>query len=406
MAATDIFWVGGAAAVAQVNNVTVASVAGGDDVLTITLSDDAGNTHDVTSTNPASVSAGVAALVAAAVAAKAAGNRPWTDVTATDADPAVTITADTAGKRFYVATTVSGGASLTDVATTANSGPSDLLCAENLSSEAVPAADDLLNFPSGASGSVLYGLTATTAYAGIVVEKGCALSMGHARQSLVVTLDHADSGSEVRLAGTGQKFLYFAGGGDPIYIDQSAGDTSGLPGTVIETAGAVDYDVYVNIGSGQTVGFAMTESQVMKIKTLTLAGGGKAVLGPGVTGDPDIEVVAGNLETYCGVGTVAFNGTTWTHYEGTLTQGDMKAGKSYVLSEDLAAGTVLNLYSPAWLIMGPRAGAITKIDVHGKNWCIYDLLGKITEYEMNQCSPADGRLYGPPNRQWTQATIS
>src|SRR3990167_4278089 len=118
-------WRGSATAVAQVDKFTPATVEV-NDIFTLTLTDDNGATVAIsftaTATTVANVTAGLTAAWNASTDPRAA------NITAADVTTYMTLTADTAGRPFSVAssTTDGGGAAtqtLTRAVTTASSGP-------------------------------------------------------------------------------------------------------------------------------------------------------------------------------------------------------------------------------------------------------------------------------------------
>lgn len=154
----DVRWIGGAAAVAQVDDFTPSDPAQ-NDVLTLTVTGENGDTNAVTFTVGATHT--VAAAIAGIVAAwNASTHYLCTPITASDnASTTVKLTADSAGVPFYVASTISAG-TFTRAATTANSGPYDFNTALNWSGGVVPgyAADEVI-YIEGAT--ILYGLDQT-----------------------------------------------------------------------------------------------------------------------------------------------------------------------------------------------------------------------------------------------------
>ena len=161
------YWLGTAAAVAQVDTFTPANVEE-DDVFTLTATAEDGTTtvaisFTATTNNVANVCTGLSA------AWNASTNPLCTAVTAADGVTELTLTADVAGVPFYVAssTTEGGGndtQTLTRAATTASSGPNDWGVAANWSASGVPEAADNVYFENSTV-SVSYGLYAQAAVA-------------------------------------------------------------------------------------------------------------------------------------------------------------------------------------------------------------------------------------------------
>lgn len=130
------YLLGTAVAVAQVSNATVGGTLAGE-TFTISVNGLVIASHTDTTTV-------IADTVAALVAAWNASTHPYaTGITATDASPAVVLTADTAGVLFIVTVNTPGGAATFTLTTpTASSGPRHADDATNWSLGAVPVATD------------------------------------------------------------------------------------------------------------------------------------------------------------------------------------------------------------------------------------------------------------------------
>ncbi len=158
-------WVGGATAVAQVDTLTVGGTIEADDVFTITVTGENGDTHEVEVTAGSTDADTVATTIAAAWNADT--HYLCTPVTAAavgGGSGELTLTADTAGMPFYVsvATTEAGGGAaddqtfeITSPQTTANAGPYDWNTAANWDTGTVPVGGDTV-YVEGAT--ILYGL--------------------------------------------------------------------------------------------------------------------------------------------------------------------------------------------------------------------------------------------------------
>lgn len=155
-------WLGNAAAVAQVDTLTVGGTIEADDVFKMTIN---GKTLSVVAGS--TVAATVATTIAAAWNALTAadGWAEFAEITAlATSGGALTLTADTKGKPFTctVSTTETGGGAADaqtfgTAATVANSGPNDWSTATNWSGGAVPVdADDVIVEDSTID--ILYGL--------------------------------------------------------------------------------------------------------------------------------------------------------------------------------------------------------------------------------------------------------
>jgi len=154
-------YIGKAAAVAQVDTFTPADVEIGD-IFTLTVTGLAGTSFAVSFTATVATVANVTAGLTAAW--NAATDALCTPITAADNTTNLTLTADTAGVAFTVASTaVNGGATddqtLARAATTKNEGPSDWSSVDNWDSGAVPgnaASQDV--YIENTSNDLLYGL--------------------------------------------------------------------------------------------------------------------------------------------------------------------------------------------------------------------------------------------------------
>jgi hypothetical protein len=159
----DVRWIGGAAAVAQVDDFTPSDPAESD-TITLTVTGENGDTVALvyTATATHTVAASVAGMVALW---NASTHYLCTPITASDnASTTIKLTADTAGVPFYVTPSCSAG-TFTRAATTANSGPYDYNTVQNWDLGAVPGyAGDQVIYIEGAT--ILYGLNQTAGTTG------------------------------------------------------------------------------------------------------------------------------------------------------------------------------------------------------------------------------------------------
>lgn len=148
------YWKGTATAVAQVSTATVTAY---DAATTYTITIGAGNNTVAISAPGTTDAAGTAAALRTAWNAS---THPYcSGVTAGGSGAAVTLTADTAGVPFTVASSVAGGAGTFGAfsATTASAGPNDWSTAANWSDLAVPVNNDTVIFENNAV-NVCWGL--------------------------------------------------------------------------------------------------------------------------------------------------------------------------------------------------------------------------------------------------------
>ena len=154
-------WLGEATAVAQVDTFTPANVEI-NDIFTLTVTGGDGRTHSVSFTATAATVANVTDGLTTAWNAET--NTLCTPITAADNTTNLTLTADTAGNGFSVASSATDGGgtddqTLTRAATTANAGPKDWSSTANWSTGAVPgnaASQDV--YLDNWTGDILYGL--------------------------------------------------------------------------------------------------------------------------------------------------------------------------------------------------------------------------------------------------------
>jgi hypothetical protein len=407
-------WIGGAPEIAQVVDVTPANVEV-DDIFTITLSNDEGESDTLSFTaTAATVQNVVEGIDALADAAKTAGVKPWDDVTVTEDDTKLTITADTAGTRFYVdASATDGGGTDTQTfsasTVTDNSGPFDWQCADNWDSDTLPATGDSVIVPSSAAYPILYGLVSpSSAWAlnSFIIENGFTLGVGHYRQSLEVTLNGA-TGSEIVLGGTGQTFIKVMGGQDPIYVTDAGQAGYGACGLNIEAAVAVDYDVHISTISAQAcVGLAPLSDHTGKFNTVEVKGGATVIVGTQVTDSPAIQAEGSDVVTQCALTSFSGRDSNWRHEAGACPTVTLDGGESLLRSPDMAAGTSLTIQNGAILNIGPQCSAITTVNIYGREWQVWDEFETIANFQLHGCRPSDGLLVGKTNRKWTPGAIT
>ena len=156
--AETIKWIGGAAAVAQVDDFTPSDPAQ-NDTITLTVTGENGDTVALVYT--ATVTHTVAASIAGMVALwNASTHYLCTPITASDnASTTIKLTADTAGVPFTVVPTCSAG-TFTRAATTANSGPYDYKTAANWDLARAPGTVATQSIIIE-SATILYGLNQT-----------------------------------------------------------------------------------------------------------------------------------------------------------------------------------------------------------------------------------------------------
>ena len=361
--------------IAQVNTETPANVTTAD-VYTIVLSDTTGATHPIafTVTTPATVKAVVDALKIAADAAASIGHSPWDEVTVTEDDSILTITADVAGVPFFVVASVSGTGTLTDAILTPVEGPGFPLNADNWVGDVAPVDGDSVVFPAGLSVSI-YGQDMTVGgtinFVGFTIEEGVTSSFGNFLHPIEISLKHSGSYYDANLGGTGGTWLDITNYGDIIV---TAAGTGGIGTFGLDLTGTMDAIpeqgtrgyVYIDCSGGQKVSVGATAGDDMQVNFLAVSGG-IAVAGDDVTQSddssaPSVSISGGELTTRCAVGAVIKTGGTWTHEgsgatlslaanggttyyngSGTLTTTILRGNETFSLSNNLPGCSITNI---------------------------------------------------------------
>jgi hypothetical protein len=157
-------WLSGAAAVAQVDTLTVGGTVEASDIFIVTLTAEDGTTQAISTVAGSTNTTTVATTIKTALAASTLPL--FAAITWTTATVYVIGTAKVAGVPFYCAatTTETGGGAADDqtfsrAATTANAGPNDWNTALNWSAATVPVnADDVYVDEGTSAADILYGL--------------------------------------------------------------------------------------------------------------------------------------------------------------------------------------------------------------------------------------------------------
>lgn len=351
-------WQGDATAVAQVHDYTPANVEIGD-VFKIDLSNDAGESHEISYTaTAATVQDVVEGLKAAADSASTAGNSPWDDVTATEDDTKLTLTADTAGVPFYATTTATDGGgtdtqTLSESTDTASAGPNDWNTAENWTGATVPVSADDVDF-DGAIGTadVLYGLDqSAVSLASFIISKNYDGKIGQSDAALQV--EGATTGCAIGRPGSGDNER----GSTRVNIDFTGGTN------------ATDVVVHATRDTSADSGFPACRLVLgNSSSTLRVLSGdvGLGVSTPGETTNADeLNVVGGS----CFVGTGATIGTRITVAGGSLINLGAASPETIITS-----GTYSAFGSAAHTTLEVRGGrcdyrsdgTITTLDVSGE----------------------------------------
>lgn len=337
-------WLGTAVAVAQVDKFTPANVEE-DDIFTLTATGEDGSTTAVI--NFTATAATVANVVAGLVAAWNASTDPLhTPITAANvSDEYVTLTADTAGVPFYVASTTTDGGgndtqTLTRAAVTANAGPNDFDTAANWSGATVPVADDDVIFEK-TSVSLLYGLDQSDIeFGSVTVNSTFTGYIGQSTIPLQCEADDVDidgSGSRrINLdLGTNATTLTIAGSGS------SGADTNQQPIRIVNT-NATSTAVIREGKVGMATTNAAETSQFSAITVGTINGRDSVtdvILPSGMT-LATLTANSGTTELGCAATTVTnTGGALTTEGSGAITTLNAEGGTV----EPNSTGTITNL---------------------------------------------------------------
>lgn len=353
-----VYWLGTAPAVAQVNTETPAIVEVAD-IFKITLSNDAGDSYQISYTAAAAtVKDVVEGLKAAADVAKAADYSPWDDVTCTEDDLKMTITADTDGVPFYVVTaTVDGGGNdtqtLTDASVTANSGPYDWNTAANWSGAAVPVNDDDV-YIENSTVDILYGMDQTAVTLdSLTIQQDYTGLLGTAKNIyLQIQVTYNDDGEGVRIGqyygsaspnGSQRINLNLGATATEVFIYDSCSVSADANLPPIQLLGT---SITVLTVDGGIVGVAVgTPAEVSTVLGVCVSGG-QVQFGRGVT-NGQWKVTGGTQIIRCAVTTII------TLYGGTVTTTDV--------------GAVATVTQYAGTFIGNSKGTITQYNYRGGN---------------------------------------
>lgn len=369
-------WKGGAAAVAQVSRATPANVEV-DDIFTLTLTNEAGETASVSFTATAATVANVTAGLAAAWSAS---NDPrFAAITASDQTTYLRLTAKSAGVPFYLTSgTIDGGGANTQTlvitTTTPSQGPYDYNCPANWVEGAVPDAGKDVVIAGAVK--ILYGLDQSGVAISDFTVGGYSGTIGALGSPLKIDPDsflfqstgqtHIDIGSAAiapRVTGT-------AGGGSGsfgLYLAGSAmttlkveGGSVGLATAIGQTAAAATIlvsDATVFVGSGVTM---TTYSQTSGAGTIECAA-------TTISADSGTLTVNGSgAVTTVNNGNAYGGATMYLNTSGTITTLNAKGGTTtFAGSRTARTVTTLNLYCGASVKRDPAivtVGTLTQSD--------------------------------------------
>lgn len=370
----DLYWIGGATAVAQVATGSIDSLDGtpSNNTFTLTVGD-----ASVSAAGDTDVGTTAAALVSAANSSTHPHMAAvtWTNPSGGD----VTGTADTAGVPFVAALTVSGAGSgtVTDFSDdTASAGPTDYSTGANWDTGSAPAsADDVTIDKSGER--ILFGLD----------QSGVALNSFRVRGNVVIGLDSAVFTDTVDESAANENAVeyrqsYLKIDSDVIEIGQWQGagavtasqrtkieqaSTAASTITVFNTAStaseaslppcrllAADADCDIELRNG-LVGVAIENNETATVGEVFLIdtdGDSRCLLGAGVTltnyeqrsGIGLLQAAATVTSVACDGGTLTIEGdftiTTMTMRDGICFDNHLKTGGNCVTTLNLDGGTL------------------------------------------------------------------
>jgi len=365
--------------VAQVNNITPASVGIGNTFSVVINGKTV--TFTATATTVANVTAGLKALLSAATEPE------FTEITWADATTHITGTAGTPGKPFTQTSSAAGGtATLVTSTSTANKSPEDWNDAVNYSTAALPVDADDLVLDAGANNGALWNagslsgvaLTSLTVLNGFELDGGLSdldddgeqysqyrptyLAIGVTTVTIGDTTGLGVGSGLFKLnTGTGQTLVNVFVTGQP--------RESLTPAFVWKGTHAANV---FNLNAG-SVGVALLGGEVATIATLRISDG-TMVCGAGVTLGT-ITQTGGALDTVSAITAKVQNSGVHTHREGAITTLTVRGGAIAYLS----AGTIttLTLYGAFDAGNDSRAMTITNCTMY-PGAVLSDQFGRIT----------------------------
>jgi hypothetical protein len=341
--ATKIY-TGGGTAVAQVDHATPANVEIGD-VFTMTLTDHNGNAKSLSFTaTAATVQNVVEGLQPLADAETVA---PWSQVTVTEDDTKLIVTAVTAGIPFTLTCTESDGGGTDDQtftrsSSTAVAGPSIFDDADNWGGS-VPSAGDDIVIPSDLAVGIYGGDYTATAYATLRIEEGYEGDIGADGRALQIDLNGAAYTGTAELAGTGEQWIYLDDCTRCTVIEAGSADAAGSAAMNIS---GIDIDaVHVVAGVSGSVSIAGYDGSATEVSEIKVAGGTLYVADDvvQVDGSSDITtltVTGGQVECRSDVATITVYAGQLEYRAGNSTTVYCWGGTTYWLG----SGTITSLY--------------------------------------------------------------
>ena len=344
-------FVGGAPLTAQVSTCTPSTVTI-DDVYTITLTNKAGMADTISFTATTDVEKDmVEALHTLAVARKTAGTVPWSEVTATENDVALTLTADTAGDGFTMVSGVTGTGTCADATTTTNSSPRLLSLAENYEGQVAPANGDSITvvaeLTTNIDGEDMTGVTLV----GFTVEEGYSGTIGSRIVPVQLQMLHSAAYYNVELGGTGETYLDVDNYGTINISHAASASEAGqfgcnIVGTLDASADGIILVDCQTANENPSIGLAANPGEDLEMNALKVSGGdveiGSAVTEQDDSTAPDVTQSGGEIISYAAVGALAQSGGIHTQEEGAIASLDcIDARCNYNSTSTLAGNPVV-----------------------------------------------------------------
>ena len=410
-----------AQAVAQVDHFTPANVEVSD-IFAIRLTNEAGETFEITYTAAAAtVQDVVEGLSAAGVAAAAAGQAPWDEVTCTEDNTKLIVTADTKGVPFWNATTATDGGvadtqTLTRSSGTAVAGPGIYLDEDNWSSQTLPSSGDDVKVKEGLGGKI-YGVNASaTTLEDWLMERRHSGNIGGDGHPLYLK-GNASANSEFQCACTGvARFRIDAFETVEVRAARTPPAT-GRYGT--EIYGVDNNALIVDLDSDAgSVGFGARYGQTSECDTIVL-NRGILVVGPDVTETTNttpieaITVNAGELRLSSRADALTINGGTVYVYDGDVNSSDtttvttitMNGGR--LIYNATGGPTTITLRKNATFDLGqdPTAKTIADVSIYSEGVTVIDPYGFVTDWHAYGINFGRVNAILPVNQKWTKGTV-
>jgi hypothetical protein len=386
MPSTNCF-LGGATAVAQVDNLTVASTIEIGDIFIVTLTPEPNCEGSVAATQSVSVTCTttVAATTATEIYTALAASTLSLFAAITWTNPSSGVvrgTAKVAGVPFYCAatTTESGGGAadaqtFTRAASTANAGPYDWNTAANWSTGAVPATGDTVYIDGRALNAILYGLDQHgVTLAARFVPRTMRYNIGTQSTALTIgaTLDEIGKpptdGSGATMGQIISLCAYSIQTALTIYGSRSAG-YNGLP--PINWSGSHASNTVAIKGGIVGIGAFGILASAITIPTVTVTGEGtRCVIGPNVTATA-LRTERGSDVTFRGaaVTTLSINDADDTvRTEGTGTVGTANI-QGHLISDSTGIVTTANVSARGFFDLSNSSAArvVTNCNLSGED---------------------------------------